>query len=333
MPTRKRDSVSSSSTEGVVLNKDGSQRKSRLLSRKTDHSVIERRRREKMNEKLVTLQNLIPACQLECRAMIDRKFQPDEQADEAKKSERSFEREQRARESFARKTETTMVLEKLCIMSHTLDYVQQLQRENAALKNDRTAQTAVLQESDQSSPPPELVHEGSTSPEASPTSPGSDTTQLDRPACKKRRLHWGSNDIRKASIKVCTSHDPLDETESEEECEACKHGVEHEPSPEPQAVQPSRFRLPPVACTLSQPHYSCAKHSWCRASCLSPEVSNTETPSSSAPLDMSRRLPPLQPRYAPKDRLASIYRTHAFDSTHRRLAPLSLYTSGAPVRT
>ncbi len=45
-----------------------------MLRRKTDHSVIERRRREKINEKLVALQNLVPACRKECQDLIDRKY-------------------------------------------------------------------------------------------------------------------------------------------------------------------------------------------------------------------------------------------------------------------
>jgi len=49
-------------------------RKSRVLSRKTDHSVIERRRREKINERLIRLQETVPACREEATEMLASKL-------------------------------------------------------------------------------------------------------------------------------------------------------------------------------------------------------------------------------------------------------------------
>lgn len=46
-------------------------RKSRPLRRKTSHSVIERRRREKINEGLIHLQHTVPACRQELRELLE----------------------------------------------------------------------------------------------------------------------------------------------------------------------------------------------------------------------------------------------------------------------
>lgn len=79
-------------------------RKSRPLRRKTDHSVIERRRREKINERLIRLQETVPACREEAMELLDAK--------KPKKGSPPIDKEVKLGEE--------MVLEKLCIISHTV---------------------------------------------------------------------------------------------------------------------------------------------------------------------------------------------------------------------
>ncbi|KAJ1023481.1 hypothetical protein NDA16_003098 [Ustilago loliicola] len=129
-----------------LLNKDGTRRKSRVLRRKTDHSIIERRRREKINEKLVALQNIVPACRKECHDLIERKFvTPLREAEDndtasivaskkTAKRKREEEKLEKAKDEMTEKIQTSMVLEKLCIISHTLDFLLKFQEENRALR-------------------------------------------------------------------------------------------------------------------------------------------------------------------------------------------------------
>ena len=94
----------------------------RTLTRKTDHSVIERRRREKINERLVCLQHTVPACRAKALALVQRRS-PD------------------ARDAHAR-IAREMVLEKLCIITHTAEYIAELhERLAAAEARGREAQT------------------------------------------------------------------------------------------------------------------------------------------------------------------------------------------------
>jgi Helix-loop-helix DNA-binding domain len=86
-------------------------RKSRVLKRKTDHSLIERRRREKINERLIRLQTLIPACAAEGFDLLRSKPLPKHRR--AKKGAGWTE------EEMWEKMQKDMVLEKLCIISHT----------------------------------------------------------------------------------------------------------------------------------------------------------------------------------------------------------------------
>lgn len=85
-------------------------RTSRTLHRKTDHSIIERRRREKINDRLVCLQNTVPACREKAREYLQKKNAAAPMG-ESEMSERIA---------------SDMVLEKLCIISHTVDYVMEL---------------------------------------------------------------------------------------------------------------------------------------------------------------------------------------------------------------
>ncbi|WFD21217.1 hypothetical protein MCAP1_003478 [Malassezia caprae] len=85
-------------------------RTSRALHRKTDHSVIERRRREKINDRLVCLQNTVPACREKARdCLLKKASAAPMEADE-----------------ISARIASDMVLEKLCIISHTVDYVMEL---------------------------------------------------------------------------------------------------------------------------------------------------------------------------------------------------------------
>lgn len=103
----------------------GGKKKSRVLRRKTDHSIIERRRREKINEKLVQLQSLVPACKLECQDLFDRRFESvsndsSKRPTRGKGAKNSESKIEKAKAEMIEKIRTTMVLEKLCIISHTV---------------------------------------------------------------------------------------------------------------------------------------------------------------------------------------------------------------------
>ncbi|GAC93106.1 hypothetical protein PHSY_000668 [Pseudozyma hubeiensis SY62] len=213
-----------------LLNKDGTRRKSRVLRRKTDHSIIERRRREKINEKLVALQSIVPACRKECQDLIEKKYvtplraTDDNEADKNStaikrdaKRKREAERLDKAKNEMSEKVRTTMVLEKLCIISHTLDFVVRLQEENKALRalcdcqsERRTSinSTIELEEHYRSAHGNDAVEEGVELQEGErvPGSPSSSSEpnsipseEQERPS--KRRLHWGSDEVRKASVR------------------------------------------------------------------------------------------------------------------------------------
>ncbi|PWZ01359.1 hypothetical protein BCV70DRAFT_198787 [Testicularia cyperi] len=256
MAVAKRASVSSDSSaessKRPLLNKDGSQRKSRVLSRKTDHSVIERRRREKINEKLVFLQNLVPACLLECQDLIERKYDslnPSNDTQDAggkqatrrgEKRKKTLEKVEKAKQEMQEKVKSSMVLEKLCIISHTVDYVLELQRENQSLRELCRGQPDSIPTASSSdrlqehyrqahrcaSPQPmdsdvsARVRSPSTSSDDEPLMSGSasmtrlrsDESACEHHSCKKRRLHWGSDDIRKASVRGLTASNSTVET-------------------------------------------------------------------------------------------------------------------------
>lgn len=220
-----------------IFNKDGTRRKSRVLRRKTDHSIIERRRREKINEKLVALQNIVPACRKECQDLIERKFTTplratdDKEADNTSnvnananaskrdaKRKREEDRFDKAKNEMSEKVRTSMVLEKLCIISHTLDFVVKLQEENKALRalcdcqaerrasininveleehyrSAHSFDTAVEEGMEQ-----EDIKQSVLSPSGS-SDPDS-VMQEEQVKPNKRRLHWGSDDVREASIR------------------------------------------------------------------------------------------------------------------------------------
>lgn len=230
-----------------LLNKDGSRRKSRVLRRKTDHSIIERRRREKINEKLVALQNIVPACRKECQDLIEKKFvmplraTDDNETDKTStaikrdaKRKREAERLDKAKDEMSEKVRTTMVLEKLCIISHTLDFVVRLQEENKALQalcdcrsERRTSinSTVELEEHYRSAHCNDAIEEdaelqegerlpGSPSGSSEPSSVPPEVQE--RPS--KRRLHWGSDEVRKASVRSDACRHRCDSHSHDEAC-------------------------------------------------------------------------------------------------------------------
>lgn len=84
-------------------------RRSRPLQRKTSHSLIERRRREKINEGLVSLQRLVPACRDELHEMLRTKAHANKR--NARKA--AHEIDALAEKELSEKVGSQMVLEKL----------------------------------------------------------------------------------------------------------------------------------------------------------------------------------------------------------------------------
>lgn len=82
---------------------------SRPLRRKTSHSVIERRRREKINEGLISLQQIVPACRQELKELLDVKSQSSKGASRKTQAQLTCEADRLLEEKIG----TQMVLEKL----------------------------------------------------------------------------------------------------------------------------------------------------------------------------------------------------------------------------
>lgn len=105
-------------------------RKSRVLRRKTDHSVIERRRREKINLRLIELQEMVPACREEALEVLSKKKMSPATSSctSSRRGKKTEEEVQKMEEEAAkyreqetqRRLKEEMVLEKLCIISHTV---------------------------------------------------------------------------------------------------------------------------------------------------------------------------------------------------------------------
>lgn len=82
---------------------------SRPLKRKTSHSVIERRRREKINEGLIHLQDTVPACRAELRELLECKAKSNKA--NTRKSEKEL--QSHIEKMLEEKSASEMVLEKL----------------------------------------------------------------------------------------------------------------------------------------------------------------------------------------------------------------------------
>jgi hypothetical protein len=188
-------------------------RKSRPLRRKTSHSVIERRRREKINEGLITLQATVPACREELQALLLVKAQSDRK--NARKAKEVVVAEVEG--AVSDKIAGTMMLEKLCIISHTVDYVHELQRivqgyrEMCECEPSEVLAQMQLVGKSQAHANAHSEAFSPTSPPLTPSESESATENADRvtttkttntAACQdcdgalcgaKRQRHWGSN--------------------------------------------------------------------------------------------------------------------------------------------
>ncbi|CDR98958.1 uncharacterized protein SPSC_06256 [Sporisorium scitamineum] len=340
-PKRKTAAGSSSqstATEHVdggeqLLNKDGTRRKSRVLRRKTDHSIIERRRREKINEKLVALQNIVPACRKECQDFFERKFatplRPTDDNEASRgaatkrdaKRKRDEERLGKAKSEMSEKIRTNMVLEKLCIISHTLDFVVKLQEENKALRalcdcqagrrasinsdvelDEHYRSVHSYDSAEETSPRDHIDEKPSLSPPVLSDPDGIVGDEKERPA--KRRLHWGSDDVREASIRhdVCRhKHCELSHTEPcrrdsrssfTEQDIVCDHAVNEckrsTLSPPQEASRP----LPPCDSATASDASSCSSFCRTRHSCCRNEELESSEVSSEASDDLTSPPPP-----------------------------------------
>lgn len=389
------------------LNKDGSRRKSRVLRRKTDHSVIERRRREKINEKLVALQNIVPACRKECQDLIERKFAAPLQDSQdggagsvpatkkISKRKREEEKLDKAKKDMSEKIKSSMVLEKLCIISHTLDFVARLQEENKALRakcdcqagsSESRASEVELEEhyrnahSYETSQDFDLPHHSGTSdtdrdlkrPSLSLSSSDSGGLQQDnevRPA--KRRLHWGSDDVREAPIRsdVCYHGCDAVSIKHMRQCEPVSAGKEDRTAASSSHVVGKPLRRESLtessdAEIVPARPFPQARHSCCRDEEQSSEGSSdgSDEPASPPPYTVRwpsistgprpayfdrRPLPSIANLDLPKQKLrlssvrhdtvAWLYRKDLSGapetSSSRPFRPLSLYTSHAPPST
>lgn len=382
-------SSSPSETGEQLLNKDGSRRKSRVLRRKTDHSIIERRRREKINEKLVALQNLVPACRKECQDLVERKFAAPARTTDAgeivhapkqsAKRKREEEKVEKAKREMSEKISTSMVLEKLCIISHTLDFVVRLQEENKALRalcdcrGEREPpldvdaglaehyRSAHRHDDGSDSLPTNEAHERGHRLSVSSVSSSSDLDALpedkqERPT--KRRLHWGSDEVREASAHHGICRHRCDGHTLEEHCQREPSSSPSGDEAVPDAELCDRSALHRV-CPASLPCASITntatcntlcrtRHSCCREedSDVSSAASEEVTSPPSCALERPGALPPSNVSYLARQRLpsivnlglpkhdshlpslASLYRRdQAGASEVRSFRPLSLYTS------
>ncbi|CAD6905452.1 unnamed protein product [Tilletia controversa] len=125
----------------------------RPRSRKTSHSVIERRRRQKINERLIHLQCSVPACKEEAEMLLRSrkgrggipsstttatrgkgrgKASGAGTAGSVASREKEIEAQQEA--MIRSKLESALVVEKLCVISHTVDYVAELEARLASYR-------------------------------------------------------------------------------------------------------------------------------------------------------------------------------------------------------
>ncbi|KAK0552933.1 hypothetical protein OC846_001513 [Tilletia horrida] len=108
----------------------------RPRSRKTSHSVIERRRRQKINERLIHLQCSVPACREEAELLLrSRHGKGGASQSQTRGGPRSKSRGKDVAEQGSDQFEhlirdkltTGLVVEKLCVISHAVDYLAELE--------------------------------------------------------------------------------------------------------------------------------------------------------------------------------------------------------------
>ncbi|UZJ56165.1 hypothetical protein CBS101457_005485 [Exobasidium rhododendri] len=190
-------------------------RKSRPLQRKTSHSVIERRRRGKINEGLIHLQNVVPACRQELRELLECKV-----SSRKKNSLISDDKEVRSEVNrlLKEKCGSQMVLEKLCIISHTVEYVETLEAEIEAYRKSSRCD-APLPEDSMSTPHKQARHalKDSVGDCTFPSSTLSEEDSEERKchgctAERRGKRHWGSNhpmQLSKGMIKAQQQREEL----------------------------------------------------------------------------------------------------------------------------
>lgn len=141
-------SVKSTPSKTTSTSSSGSSVKkpSRDSSRKATHSEIEKRRREKINDRLVTLRSLVPACAAEIEERKRQKAQEEEEARQIAAGERvAVSIPGKRKRNRRKKTKTQegekedeLGLHKLEVLTHTIDYIYELQEYIQRLRGDDT---------------------------------------------------------------------------------------------------------------------------------------------------------------------------------------------------
>ncbi|SAM82932.1 uncharacterized protein UBRO_03473 [Ustilago bromivora] len=344
--TKRNESASSSppplepSEDGEQLfNKDGSRRKSRVLRRKTDHSIIERRRREKINEKLVALQNIVPACRKECQDLIERKFVAplrETEDDDARGSSASKKTAKRKREEEklekAKDEEENRALRALCECqaerraSITSD-VELDEHYHNAHSNDVQQEAA-----SQALSKIAFLMEDTKRPSLSSSSSEEETLlqeDLQRPA--KRRLHWGSDDGREASIRSETCRLRCHAIPEDHVCRRERSLSLNEAQTIPRIGSEEQKTVSTLHGGQLSVTDSCNCHSFCRTrpSCCREEEQSSETSS-----DASESLPS-PPPYPQGWQQASLIGQYALSGRPRLppIANLGLPKQGSQIAT
>ncbi|KAE8269289.1 hypothetical protein A4X09_0g3051 [Tilletia walkeri] len=154
-PSKSSSSKGKKNTNAPEPNSKGQSTKKkcpcRPRSRKTSHSVIERRRRQKINERLIHLQCSVPACKEEAEMLLrSRKGRGGIASASSSTSTRGKgrgkagaggtaagkEKDVEAQQEglIRSKLESALVVEKLCVISHTVDYLAELEARLASYR-------------------------------------------------------------------------------------------------------------------------------------------------------------------------------------------------------
>ncbi|WFD34307.1 aspartate--tRNA ligase [Malassezia cuniculi] len=194
----------------------------RTLSRKTEHSVIERRRREKINDRLVCLQRTVPACRDKAVELLRRRSPDDEDIDERISSE--------------------MVLEKLCIITHAVEYIEELQTQLEAYRARGAGSPMPVERK-------ACTHKAageSDSEESSSAAEASQAETPETPEARKTTPHEGS--IASQPPNTCVDPPPYDTIQHD-----TRHARPHGPIPPIQVHMHAPFA--PVPYYVTTPIY------------------------------------------------------------------------------
>ncbi|CAO1614747.1 unnamed protein product [Jaminaea pallidilutea] len=128
---------SSEPSSGAASKPAAAKKLTRDSKRRATHSQIERRRREKINDRLITLRNLVPACTKEVedrqKARIEEELQSARIAaglipsDAKGKRKRNRRRATQAKKEENSDKDAELGLHKLEVLTHTIDYIYQLE--------------------------------------------------------------------------------------------------------------------------------------------------------------------------------------------------------------